>query len=275
MELAAKVPNAPMTGITAVDVAASKEAAGLPEDADPLSVGGAAEDLRFAFSTFYALRDVSQLSDNPVRSALDHSLITAYAGHQFILDGSVTLVSTTQPFDDIADSLKDAGWSQDGDLVSTDGDPEQLTYTAVGAGDGFLVLGYNADLVNSVASGEAKPSDAGELDLLHDLDAPVVFAQIPDTKGLECVQSLTFTDTVDGNATFYINVDGIADKDKVARSLQSDLASIGWKVPGIEADGHTVTLTLQGLEDEGLATSPAAIAQGLQDDQGPLIYDCG
>jgi|AntDryMetagUQ889_1029465.scaffolds.fasta_scaffold18927_1 hypothetical protein len=103
-ELAPKLPEAEFAQATAVDVVAAKEAAGLPTDIDPLELSNSNAEIRFAFSTFYAFRSVAALVDNPVREALDYSRITAYAGHPFLADDAVTLVSTSQDFEEIATS---------------------------------------------------------------------------------------------------------------------------------------------------------------------------
>ena len=79
--------------------------------------------------------------------------------------------------------MEDDGWKRDGAVVSTEGDPDELTYTAVGAGDGFIVLGYTPEAVEAVASGEAPPSETGELAGLEALDAPVTAAVVPEVKG--------------------------------------------------------------------------------------------
>ena len=122
-ELAAKLPDGGTPQAVAVDVDAAKEAAGLAEATDPTEISTSREELRFGLSTFSALLSLAALTDNPVRAAIDHSQLSAYAAHPYVSDDAVTLVSTSQDFDEIASSLEDAGWERDGDVLTTDGDP--------------------------------------------------------------------------------------------------------------------------------------------------------
>ncbi len=274
-ELAEKLPDGGMPQATAVDVSAAKEAAGLDADVEPTSLQGTPTEFRFGQSTFYALRDLSILTDNPLRAALDHSAITAYAAHPYVSDDAVALVSTSQDFDDVASSLEADGWERDGDVLSTDGDPAELGYTAAAAGDGFIVLGTSPEGVEAAASGDAEPSEAGELEALAELDAPVVFAMIPESKNVECVSLITFEDFVDGTMDVHVTVDGEADDKRVADKLSRDIDTIGFLTESIEASGDTVTLHLTGRDEEGLANSPALMVYSALDETGPLLYDCG
>ena len=211
-ELAAKLPAGAIPQAVAVDVLAAKEAAGLAADTDPISVGTNPNELRFANSTFFALFSLSAVIDNPVRTAMDNSQVTAYAAQpDYTSDAAVGLVSTTQEFEDIASALEDEGWTWDGDVLTGDSDEQGLTYDAVGAGDRFLVLGYSAETVQAVASGEAEPSTSGEIEALEELDAPVRGAIIPEVEGLECVTLITFEDFVDGKSIIFMSIDGEAD----------------------------------------------------------------
>jgi hypothetical protein len=276
-ELAALLPDAGIPQAAAVDVVAAKEAAGLPEDADPIVLGDTPEENRFAFSTFFAMRHLSVVTDNPVRRALDHSLITAYAAHPFVADEAVTLVSTSQSFEDIADALEEDGWEREGDVLSTEGDPEALGYTAVAAGDGHLVLGYSSDGVSAVATGSAEPSESGELKALENLDAPVVTAVLPESPpSPECVSLVTFEDFVDGTSEVHLTVDGAskATPDRLNPTLAKDLPSIGFDFKSAEAAGDTLTIKLSGLKDGTLVNSPALFVATALDGEGPVLYDC-
>lgn len=280
-ELAEKLPEAEFAQATAADVLAAKEAAGLEADVDPLELSTTNEEVRFAFSTFYAFRSISALVDNPVREALDYSQVTAYAAHPFLADDAVTLVSTSQDFEEIATSLEEADWTRDGNVLSIDGNPEELTYTAVGAGDGFVVLGYDAEVVEAVASGDAAPSETGELELLAGLgEAPVTFAAIPAEKGfetgvvIECIDTLTFTDPVDGTSAIEIGVAG-ADEKNLPPDFEEVATSAGFTVESVVAEGDVITIEALGRDDEGFANSPALLLLALTDEEGDPLYDCG
>ena len=274
-ELAAKLPEEGISQAVAVDVVAAKEAAGLASDLDPGTAGSSPSELRFAVSAFFAFQSLALRTENPVRSALDHSLITAYAAQPAIADDAVTLVSTSQDFEDIATSLENEGWERDGAVLSIDGNAAALGYTAVGAGEGFLVLGNEPGLVEAVASGEAEPSQSGEIEALQELDAPVTGAIVPDVDGLECVELVGFEDFVDGTATVYITVDGEAATERVSEQLKKDSASVGFSVASIEAGGDTTTIELEGRDEEGIANSPALLIAAGFDVNGALLYDCG
>lgn len=282
-ELAAKLPEGggPRPGSTessavvAADVDAARKAAGLEPGTDPTEISTSREELRFGLSTFTALRDLSALTDNPVRAALDHGLISAYAGHTYLSDNAVALLSTSQDFNDIASALEDDGWERDGAVVSTEGNPDELTYTAVGAANGFVVLGYTAEAVEAMASGESPPSESGELEVLDSLDAPVIGATIPGADSAECVESAAFEDFVDESFRFYITVEGKADESNVSKALAAEAESIGLVVKTAEAKGDTVTIELRGRTDtDQLVNSPSVLFIIGFDEAGPPIYNC-
>ncbi len=274
-ELAAKLPAGGTPQVVAADITAAKEAAGIPEDTDPTTLASNPNELRLA-AAYVSLFSLSAVVDNPVRTAMDNSQITAYAAHpDYTSDEALALVSTTQDFEEIATALEDEGWERDGDVLTGESDPEGFTYTAVGAAEGFLVLGYSADAVEAVVSGEAEPSNSGELEALEGLDAPVVGAIIPDVEGLECVTLITFEDFVDGDSSIVMTVDGGAEEDRISKKIAADSASAGFTVLSEKAEGDQVTIELRGREQEGVANSPALLIAAGFDDTGPLIYDCG
>jgi hypothetical protein len=272
-ELAAKLPQTEFARAAAVDVAAAKEAAGLEPDADPLELDFTPAESIFASSAFFGLHSVSQLVENPVREAFDHSLISAYAGQPYLTDEGVTLVSTSQPYEEIASALEDAGWQRDGDVLSSDGNPEEVTYTAIAPGDGFIVLGYDAELVEQVASGDAAPSESGELELLEGLDAPAVLATIPETEGLECVDSITYEDPIDGTVSVRVAVPS-ADEKKLDE-FESYLQTIGFAVTSIKEEEDALEIEFQSRQfEDGVTNSPALLVFVLTDEDGKPFYDC-
>lgn len=272
-ELAAMLPDGGTTQAVAADVSAAKEAAGLPEDVDPVELGIQPADLRLA-SAYFALFSLSAVVDNPVRSAMDNSEITAYAAHpDYQSDDAVAFVLTGQDFEEIASSLEDSGWERNGNVLTGESDPEGLTYNTAGAADGFLVLGYSEEAVEAVVSGDAEPSETGELEALETLDAPIVGAVIPDVAGLECVTLITFEDFADGRSTVVLTVDGKAETGRISKDV-SDPASLGFTLVSEEAEGNDLTLELEGREKEGIANSPALLIAAGLDDAGPLLYDC-
>lgn len=274
-ELAAKLPDSGTPQAVAVDATAAKEAAGFSADTDPTELGTNPEELRLAASAYFALFSLSAKVENPVRSAMDNGQITAYAAHpDYTSDDAVALVSTTQDFDEIASALEDEGWERDGDVLTGESDPDGLSYNTVGAGDGFVVLGYSTEAVEAVVSGDAEPSDTGELEALEELDAPVIGAIVPEVEGLECVSLITFEDYLDGTSTVSMTVDGGADAKKISDQLEKDSASAGFVVTSEDAEGDVVTLELDGLEEDGLANSPALLIAAGFDDSGSLLYDC-
>ena len=273
-ELAAKLPDGGTPQAVAVDVDAAREAAGLPPDTDPTQISTSREELRFGLSTFSALRSLAALTDNPVRAAIDHGQLSAYASHPYISDDAVALLSTTQDFDEIASSLDDDGWERDGNVLSTDGDPETLTYTAVAAADGFVVLGYSPEGVRAVAAGEAEPSTTGELAALDGLDAPVTGAVVPEAEEAGCIEVVTFEDFVDENAEVHITTDGDADPAQLSKDLRVDALGLGFELIGEKAQGNTLTLEFKGTETAELVNSAVVIVAAGLDETGPLLYAC-
>ena len=149
-----------------------------------------------------------------------------------------------------------------GDLLTGKSDPEGLTYNAVGAGDGFLLLGYSAEAVEAVASGDAEPcrpsAKRESSRRSKSLSAPVTAAIIPEVEGLECVTLITFEDFVDGKSNIALTVDGEADTKNISNELNESAESTGFTIASEEADGDTVTILLEGQEG-GLANSPALL----------------
>lgn len=277
-ELAAKLPDGGTPQAIAVDVDAAREAAGLPAGTDPTEISTSREELRFGLSTFSALLSLAALTDNPVRGAIDHGQLSAYAAHPYISDDAVALLSTTQDFDEIASSLEDDGWERDGDVLSTEGDPETLTYTAVAAADGFVVLGFSPEGVEAVASGDAEPSTTGELAGLEALEAPVVGAVVPEGKGAECIELVSFEDFVDETFRFYITVDGKAEPSRLSKDLSDEAPGVGFDIVSEDVKGDSITLELEGVEGAEtaqLVNSPAVLVAAVLDETGPLLYDCG
>jgi hypothetical protein len=88
-ELAAMLPDGGTPQAIAVDVDAAREAAGLAEGTDPTEISTSREELRFGLSTFSALLSLAALTDNPVRAAIDHSKLSAYAAHPYISERAV------------------------------------------------------------------------------------------------------------------------------------------------------------------------------------------
>ena len=92
-ELAAKLPDGGIPQAVAVDVDAAREAAGLAGGTDPTEVGTSREELRLRLQHLLRPSRLSALTDNPVRAALDHGQISAYAAHPYVSDEAITLVS--------------------------------------------------------------------------------------------------------------------------------------------------------------------------------------
>lgn len=272
-ELAAMLPDGGMPQAVAVDVTAALKSAGLEPGTDPLELSMDPAELQFGASTYVGLRDLSAGVENPVRDALDHGAISAYAGHPYVSDEAVTLISTSQPFDEIANSLEDAGFERDGDVLSIEGSPEELTYTAVAPGDGFIVLGYDAETVAAVAAGEAEPSTTGELEALSELDGPVVIAVVPDEP--ECVRAIGAVDQADGTAELKVLIDGEADLRSFGPLDAGSAQSIGFALAKPAARDDTISVELEIDPDgSGLINSPAVLISSLLASP-EQIYDCG
>lgn len=267
--LARLLPTGELPGLIAADVAAAREANGLAADADPLDgfPGGSTEEQRFA-GAFIGMRDVTSPIESPIRTALDHGAITAYAGNQNFGRDAVVLVATSQPFDEIATSLEGEGYELEGDVLVGDGLAPELIYTAVAEADGYIVLGSDPALVGAIAEGSDSTGPPEEVELLDGLDGPVMAAT---SLGSDCLDSITIEDRMDGTAELRLNLS--TEPDPEGFGLDDEPGPLfGYSLDEPTVDGDALAVEIESNTD-----TPVLSPIGLLNADVPAgtIYDCG
>lgn len=257
----------------AADVAAAREANGLADDADPLDgfPGGTDAEQRFA-SAFVGMRDVTSPMESPIRAALDHGAITAYAANQYVGPGAVALVATSQPFDMISASLEGEGYQLAGDVLVGDGSTTDLVYPAVAEADGYIVLGSDPALVGAIAAeGSDSRPPPEEVALLSGLEGPVSAVV---SVGSDCLESITIDDRMDGTAELRLNL--TATPDPAGFGLDDSDTDTG-PLFGYSFDEPTVDGDALAVEIASNPDSPALSPLSLLESEVPAstIYDCG
>lgn len=165
--------------ITFVDLAQAREQLELPADADALDFevlkGSDVSDptpevqlLEAAILGMPSLTSFAQtLEEDPASAEFDGSQITAAVNT--IGDGyPMTLIVTSQPFEEIADGLTALGWRTEGDVVIKEG--ERFEQVADG-GDGVVIIGRNEIAADVLADEPGGPTELFEL--LAPADQPV------------------------------------------------------------------------------------------------------
>jgi len=181
--------------ITFVDLAEARAQLGLPADADALDFD-AYEDfdaddptpeqqlvetavLGMPSLTSY----VQTLEEDPASAEFDGSKITAAVNT--IGDGyPMTIIVTTQPFEEIAEGLTALGWRTEGDVVVKEG--ERFEQVADG-GDGVVIIGRNEIAADVLADEPGGPTELFEL--LSPADQPVQ-AAVTGNPFDECVATI-------------------------------------------------------------------------------------
>lgn len=177
-ELVDRLPRLEPAGVIYVDVDAARAALGLGPAVDPESVlEGSDAERRFVLVAAAAVPYIGSPVDTAVRKAIDATQIRA-AANNFLTVGeeSVSVLATDQPFDEIAATLEDEGFTRDGEVLTSGESPQAVGATAVAGGEGIVALGFTPEAVEAAAAGEAEPADGPERDLLASLDAPAVAA---------------------------------------------------------------------------------------------------
>lgn len=170
-DLARLMPENPF-GISEVDLVALKEALGLPADADPGAPPDSEAQQRLAAVARAVLpfcgsgEEPPEPIDIAIREAVDCSRVEAAAAPAGVGLWSLTIMRTEQPFEEIADSLTDAGYSREGRLLGYPGGDVPMRYLGVVAGpedDSLIALSRDptvgfAALGGPFAESETRPA---------------------------------------------------------------------------------------------------------------------
>jgi hypothetical protein len=269
--LAERIPEGPVAAVTAVDLAAARDALGLPPDAAPIgaSPDDSGEELRFASVVGTAIPHLGQPRDVPVAEAIDPGEVTAAASSAFSGPEAVTVLATEQPFDEIAASLEDAGYRREGEVLQTLESGTEVVHTIVAGGDGVVAMGGDLELVSSAAEGETPSPSGTDRELLASLaEAPAISAVGSRDA---CVEGFAVADELaGGRGEMEIVAAGEASADRFAadRAKAGPLADFEFEDPRVDAQSVTVPFTYP-LSVPG---TPLAVVTGELPSRE--IYDC-
>ncbi|MFC7404735.1 hypothetical protein [Georgenia alba] len=201
-------------GLVAVDLAAVREDLGVPEDVDLFGPLPADDDdaWRAYFSSVaVAIPHVPQIAPDdvdPAIEAIDLGAVMAAATTTRFIPGSLTVLRTEQPFEEIAAGFTDGDYERAGDTLSYVGDGRiglHASYSHLAYRDGLLALTSDPEAdVSRVQDAVGQGGKGGELvelaaEQLEETAAAYVEAE-PGGGPPGCVDSLVVGDSFTGTA---------------------------------------------------------------------------
>ncbi|MGH2989097.1 MAG: hypothetical protein ACRDMA_04425 [Solirubrobacterales bacterium] len=286
------------------DLAAMRSQLGLPEDADvadfPRGEHPADDGQRRLAMTAGALLTYLGLGvKRGLRRAIDHGAITAAASNVTTGAPGISVIRTSQPFDEIAATLEHEGYTRAGNVVrsrkyrgapkSSRGSietygsgarikpalPDQdflrrFNYPVVAdAGDGVVVLGFERRTVENAVTGSAGSGDP-------------VRALLEDVEGVargsamivgNCVRALAVGESFDPHVTeLRIDIDGEASADRFRLPELRERPHLEYGEPGV--GGETLTAEIVGGRDPDLPGVVIARDLSVLALDPDRIYDC-
>jgi hypothetical protein len=177
--------------VAAIDVAAVRQALGLPDDQGIDDVSDdRVQQLAFALGTTVPF--LGNPRATPIREVFDTGAVTAAASapYAFAPELAAVVVRTSQPFDELAGALEDRGYERDGDLVVTNRRVTEMGGVTVvtAAGDDVIVLAQSAEVARAVAAGEGDGPALAEA--LGVVDGPLRAAFEISADSDSCVETL-------------------------------------------------------------------------------------
>ncbi|CAN5601138.1 hypothetical protein BH10ACT11_BH10ACT11_03440 [soil metagenome] len=206
----------------------------------------------------------SDRTADPLSKALDTSQITAAAANETSAEQPVTVIETTQPFDQLASALEKVGYRRDGaSLIPRDASSLELT----DAGNGVIVFGGNglatSELVTSPPGGP--PAQVSIIEAAKDVVA--VAGAVPASSCLRAFGG--WHDADGGQGVLRLELSDAAASGRLDRNL-IDLDG-GLEVGTPEADGDAVQLSYS-LQHPENSVSP--VGDLLQRTPLKRLYDC-
>ena len=204
---------------------------------------------------------------NPVADAFDGSAISSGASNFLDTNEPVSVIRTSQSFDEIAKSLEKSGFTRKGDSL-TAAHPTQTQYSSVAdAGHGVVVVAANqADAGDLVASPPGGPT--GLEALVAPADKPIAVAVTEPSS--QCVQQLGGWNDTSGDGVMRLTIQGGANADAIALDALDDTA-IDPGTPKVDGDTIEIPFTKRG-------SNPMPSASPLQDAIVKVaitkLYDC-
>jgi hypothetical protein len=255
-ELLDHVPSVEGGALAYADFATAKEQLGLPEDADvadfttgddPANVGRE----RLADTAAWLLHYLTNPQPTPLRKAIDHGAIGAAANNVDDGGSGVSVIRTSQSFDDIARALGRSGYERDGDVLESKSPPgpSRLYRVLADAGDGVIVLGFERRAVEDAVAGSAGSDNLARA-LLEGVDgvARGSIATVVDSTSLDCVRGLAVGESFDREtADLRIEIDGEASADRFRLPELRERPRLEYGEP--EVEGGVLTVEIVGGRD--------------------------
>lgn len=207
MALVDRVPrDEDFPAITAVDVIAAREALGVAEGTDPrTAITGGDAERRFAYAVASAVPYLQSPQDTPISEAVDSTQITAAASNVVFGPGSITVLETDQPFEEIASALEVDGYERDGNVVTAEADAIDPGASVVAEGDGIVALGFDAETVTGVATGDPAAPEGPERELIAQMAGPAKLATATGGESSSCLDAIGVVDGLaDGAGEFVV-----------------------------------------------------------------------
>lgn len=267
------------------DLLAARKQLGLPNDADIAGFEPGAEgelrplhvlpaELRLANAAGLNLAYLALPADTPIASALDSGAIEEAASSVVLGGGAVNVIRTSQPFDEISDSLAEDGYERRGELLVADGVLSSIVYRAVAdAGDGVIVLAGSEEAAQAALD---TPEDvSGSRRTL--LELPGAQRVVGRPLGQSCITSVSVWSDLgppEGELVFGVEGDASADAVKI-----DDYSPLGPEADAQVADfgdpedeGSTVRVPYEYDPSELSDPVLRLLAGDIPLDE---IYDCG
>jgi hypothetical protein len=242
-----RVPGKP-SGLVFVDIAAVRDKLGAPDDAPVSQLGNGDDAIRVSQSAGRAMPWLSAPRRTPLHDAIETGAVDAAAANTVFGPPGISVIETSQPFEQIAAALEDQGYKRDGDLLKTDLG-QQFSYPVVAdGGDGVIVLGFKRSTVEDAVAGSAGSDDPAR-PLLGQVEG---VARGGRPVEVNCLRALAVGESFDPDtAELGIQVDGEASADRF-RLPDADLKTpLEYGEP--EVDGGVLTAEITAGREPDVA----------------------
>ena len=267
-ELIARVP--PDFQLGYVNLAGAREQLDMASDTDPSAREAKPDSDEAELAGVAAVALHFMLIPEPTALAeevVDWGAVSEAASNRIFGVPGITVIRTTQPFDQIAQELEERGFERDGDVVELDrGFVNQDHAVFADAGEGIVVLGWTRQAVDRALS-ETPAADPLQLSLLTSVEG---VSRNAFTGGLpECVRGVATGQSFDPElGEIRIEVKGRADEKRL-RDPEPTLDL--FQLEDLSAEGNTLTAELsRGKESVVQHPDPASWLAGTRQ-----FYDCG
>ena len=237
----------------ATDFVSARVELRLPADASPIEYPGGIEnasedEIRFVGAGLLSLPYAQMAAAgrfDPSKSALsraiDHSQVEG-AVRADVPEGRMAAITTTQPFDEIAEALEEEGWTRDGDVLSG-GDRREGEWSVSVSDDDDVIVTATRERMDAVLDGDNDGNTAGAM--MGGIGGSVRFG-LARLDGTGCVETLAGGgDAASGRGTVLVDGGDDPDPDAVAAAT-ADAKGVEFGPP--EVRGNVVRVP---FSDEG------------------------